>query len=85
MYFNYCNYCIDDSLILERKVLFPLLLLFFRARENISKMLTGITITMQLFKVYLMGHSGKEVSCIFSLQPSYQLKCFTLYLNLCIL
>ena len=64
MYFNYCNYCIDDSLILEIKVLVPLLLFFFRARENISKMLTGITITMQLLKSYSMGHSGKEVTCI---------------------
>lgn len=70
MYFNYCNYCIDDSLILEIEVLFPLLLLFFKARENISKVLTGIIITMQLFKFYLMEYSDKEVSSILSLHPS---------------
>lgn len=34
IYFNSCNDCIDDSLILEIKVVFPLLLFFFRVREQ---------------------------------------------------
>lgn len=67
MNFNNLNYCIDEPLILELNALFPLVLFFFLARENISEMLTGITTTMELLKFYLVGHSGKEVSFTLSL------------------
>lgn len=66
--FNNLNYCIDEPLILELKDVFSSLLFFFRAKENISKILTGISTTVEFLKFYLMGHSSKELSCTFSLE-----------------